>query len=520
MDLGFLDSSRSRFQRYRIPLLLTMVGLGLYLLTTGAFIDNPDGQSAYSMSRGLLLRGSFAIPPEDRLDSLFEKPGRNDAVYSKYGFIQPILQVPLVAAGMKLAPGAEREASEAAAALFPAIITASTLPLLWAIAMLLYGSSRISLAISLTYGVATMAWQYATLTYTEPLLTALLLLSVYVLIRIAVTPVRAPLRMFVLAGTLTGLCILTKYPAVIYLPALLWYIRAIPAGGRWRWIAFLGPLVGSSMILATYNIWRYGNILNTGYHIQELIRLPRSPLYGLYVLFLSSGKSIFLYAPPLALAIMSVGRFVRQQRAVGLFIVFLAGSSALFYSTVNPWHGAWSPGPRYHLPILGLMLLPLGERFQRWSELGRWQQWVTISVICFGCITQLIMVSIPYNDVLIVVQTITANQYAWGFWFFDPDYSPLLWQARLTVSAVTRLVTGHSGLAGLDSIQSTDHPAAAVDSFNFWWIHHSGWFRLPGMLLLLMILIYGIRSLIRHLLEPEHRPSRHPRRTLVPDMGE
>ncbi len=248
----------------RPSLLLTLFGLSLYLLTTGAYLDNPDAQSAYSMTRGLALRGSIVIPSEERLDTLFEKAGPDGAIYSKYGLVQPLLQLPLFLAGRLVAPHNERLATETAVALLPAILTALTLPLLASLARMLFASERVAFALALTYGAATMAWLYATLTYTEPLLTLLVLSIVWLLVRAERTPIRSRRFTLGMAGVLTGLAILTKYPAAIYVPALLWY--AWRAGGRDRraLALFAAPLLLGLLGLASYNLWRFGDALNTG----------------------------------------------------------------------------------------------------------------------------------------------------------------------------------------------------------------------------------------------------------------
>jgi hypothetical protein len=481
----------------RPSLLLTLFGLSLYLLTTGAYLDNPDARSAYSMTRGLALRGSIVIPNEERLDTLFEKVGPDGAIYSKYGLIQPLLQLPLFLAGRWVAPHNERLATETAVALLPAILTALTLPLLASLARMLFASERVALALALTYGAATMAWLYATLTYTEPLLTLLVLSIVWLLVRAERTPIRSRRFALGMAGVLTGLAILTKYPAAIYVPALLWYAWRAGHRDRGALALFAAPLLLGVLGLAIYNFWRFGDALNTGYHIKELTRLPRPLSYGLYTLFFSLGKSIFLYAPPLLPALYALPRFVRQTGAFGRFAVLVLCCSVLFYTLVNPWNGAWSPGPRYQLPALPLALLPLGCLLARWHSLILWKRLALASTMLAGVLVQLTAVSISYSDTLVVLQTITGGQYAWGFWFFDPDYAPLLWQSRLLFSALARFFTGHTLLPQLSALPSVAHPGAPIDQINCWFAYLppgalSGRLIAVGLLLALVGTIYRI----------------------------
>ena len=453
-------------QTIRIPLLLWVGSLCLYLLTSPAILDNPDARSAYSVTRSLVLHGTITIPPEARLDTMFEQVGRNGDVYSKYGLVQPLVQVPLFLLGRWWAPDHEHQATQRTVALLNAFTTATGLLLLYSLAHALFGSQRIALAIALTYGMATMAWLYATLTYSEPLLTLILLLTCRFLVAAEQHPAVAPLLLGA-AGFCSGLAILTKYPAVIYLPALLWYAWMISRPARWNLLAFLLPLVSGVIALAGYNIWRYEDMFTTGYHIKELTRLPRPPWYGLYTLFFSLGKSLFIYAPPLLPALYLLPRFVRQAGAFGKFLVLLLISSILFYTVIRPWSGAWSPGPRYQLPVVPLALLTLGWVGLHWSQLTYWKQLVMIGMVTSGCLIQIPLVTTSYNDTLVMLQVITEAQYAWGFWFFDPDYMPLLWQSRILASALARMV-GMPSLLPSPLPFSVDHPGQPIDQLVSW----------------------------------------------------
>jgi 4-amino-4-deoxy-L-arabinose transferase-like glycosyltransferase len=475
---------RQRFSLINVPLLLWIGALCLYLLTSAAILDNPDARSAYSMTRGLVLRGSITVQPEDRLDELFEKVGRDGEVYSKYGLVQPLLQVPLFLVGLWGAPEAELQATQTAVALLHAFTTATALVVLYSLALALFGSWRIALAIALSYGFATMAWLYATLTYSEPLVTLILLLACRLLLAAeqrATPPLARPgspsgrdqalrtsgLGLFVAAGTLTGLAILTKYPAVIYAPALAWYAWAISRPRRSTLLAFAAPLALGVLALAAYNLWRYGDILNTGYHIKELTRFPRPPWYGLYTLFFSLGKSVFIYAPPLLAAVWMLPRFARRVGRFGTLVLALLLTSVLFYGIVRPWSGAWSPGPRYQLPVLPLAMLALGCLFERWHELAAWQRAATLGSVLIGVLVQIPLVAISYNDTLVLLQVVTGGAYAWGFWFFDPDYMPLAWQLKLLGSALTRMLGGPSQLPGGIPL-SVDHPGQPIDQIVCW----------------------------------------------------
>ena len=460
--------------KYRLQIALFVFGLSLYLLTTGAYLDNPDGRSMYSVTRSLVLRHTIAIPVDERIDTLFEKPGRNDEVYSKYGLVQPILQAPLFWLGAVLTPTNERDGTEKAVSLFQAIISAFNLVAIWAFARDLFGVDVVALAVTLSYGFATMAWLYATLTYSEPLLTLFLVLIVMLLHQTTGLHGKGAMWRMILAGTLMGVAILTKYAAVIYLPALFWYTWSLHSQNR-RLIGYaLGPLLVGLLLLAAYNYWRFANVFDTGYHIREYLRFPRPLWEGLFLALISPGKSIFLYAPPLFLAIISFRRFLTLQRRLAHCIAFMAVTSLLFYAVANPWVGAWSPGPRYHLPVVLLLMVAAGCLFGQWRSMRLARKVGVLSVVGLGVLVQLVAVSINYADVLFLLQHMTVGQSTWGVWLVDLAYAPLLWQFYLLVSAIARDSLGIYLSYGIAQMDSVIHHDRSIDTLNYWFINYRG----------------------------------------------
>ena len=132
---------------------LFVLGLSIYLLTTGAYLDNPDGRSMYSVPRSMVLRGTITIPDTERLELMFEKPGRDHAFYSKYGLVQPVLQLPLFVLALTIQSSNEKHVTEMIVAVFQAIVCALLLPLLWQIANTFFHSARVALAITLSSGL-------------------------------------------------------------------------------------------------------------------------------------------------------------------------------------------------------------------------------------------------------------------------------------------------------------------------------------------------------------------------------
>jgi hypothetical protein len=172
--------------RLLVPLLGTgppqHAGRWLFLLTlaVGLLFAVPDFQSSddalkYMTAESLLTRGTLQLPPR-QLDL--------GSHYSRYPLGHSVAELPLLAAalgwqGLTGAPDAMRYA---AVILLDPVASAFAVLLLFLIARRLF-SARVAVALSLVYFFATFALPYATQSWSEPLLSALLLLAFYAMLR-------------------------------------------------------------------------------------------------------------------------------------------------------------------------------------------------------------------------------------------------------------------------------------------------------------------------------------------------
>jgi hypothetical protein len=158
-----------------------------------------------------------------------------------------------------------------------------------------------------------------------------------------------------------GAGVLTRAALAIYLPALAVLImwgrlttsrRA--AAGRLVWFGIgLLPFV---LGLIAHNVLRFGDPLHFGYAGEGFT----TPLWeGMAGLLFSPGKGVFFYAPPLILSGMLWRRFRRIYPALGGFLAVAWMAALIFYGTWWAWHGGWSWGPRFLLPLIPLSMLPL-----------------------------------------------------------------------------------------------------------------------------------------------------------------
>ena len=325
------------------------------------------------MAQSIARNGSFAIEPLGFGASEAGQVGVDGRFYAQYAPGLPLLLAPLVLIGQSLAgpaealtrfypyqiPNPSELGPRVAASYFSVPIEAATAALLAVLVVRLGYPPRAALFTALTYAFATFAWGQSRVVFVEPLQGLLLLLGCLLLVE--ASPSRA-----LLGGSALALAMLVKLTSALAMPVLLF----LPdAGGRPLWrtptmaARVVGPAMAAVALHALYNVARFGSPFSTGYYSSAGggLDFAGNPLLGLYGLVISAGRGVIWYAPPILAALWAWRRFAQERRRVALTIAALVVTWLAVHATWRDWHGGWSWGPRYLLPILPLLILPLAE---------------------------------------------------------------------------------------------------------------------------------------------------------------
>jgi hypothetical protein len=197
-------------------------------------------------------------------------------------------------------------------------------------------------------------------------------------------------------------------------------------------LAFGLPLLASFAVVVWHNLVRFGSLFDEGYTTTE--EGFTTPLWtGLAGLLLSPGKSLFLYVPLAALALVGWRHFWREQRAVAAFWSGLIAITLLQTALWWAWWGGWSWGPRLLVPLLPFIVLSLGPllRASRAARLA----FVPLALAGMGVALLGVLVDFnPYLAGLMVEypgeRVGTENP---GI-YFDPALSPILAHARFLLA--------------------------------------------------------------------------------------
>jgi hypothetical protein len=380
-------------QSARLPRALFWLLTGFYLLTLSGHLYSADEETMLAVAQGLVRRGDVAVvvPADAPIAAL--RPGPDGRGYSPYGVLPSLLALPLVALAEQaapLGPAAVDYLARVAVSALNAPITAATAALLAAWALRLGASRWLALSLAVGYGLTSFAWPYVRTFFSEPLTALLILIAAERLeaCRIA-SPHEAALYSGI-AGLAAGLLVATRIAAGVALPVLGLYVlwlawrsrslrTALALCGAW----LLGLLPGIALI-AWYNWARFGTLLATGYASES--GLFTTPLtVGLVGLLFSPGKSIFLYAPLLLLALPGAIRFWQRRRrdlvllCGGLFLGHL-----LLYAQWGEWEGGGVWGPRFLLPVVAVTLMLASSLGVGGMHHTRQPVWVMPSLVTLG----------------------------------------------------------------------------------------------------------------------------------------
>jgi Dolichyl-phosphate-mannose-protein mannosyltransferase len=248
------------------------------------------------------------------------------------------------------------------------------------------------------------------------------------------------------AGVAAGVMLQSRFPAAVALPGLAFYLlasvwrrrpvdstlgRYLPSALR-QIVPFAAAVAASLVVHLAVNYIKLGTLTLAGGYAGKPFNTPL--LTGLYGFLLSPGQSVFLFTPLLVLVPWTLRHLNRQYPDEVRLILFLVVCYLLFYGKVELWHGMWAFGPRYLVPLVPLLLLPLAT----WLENVGWRgRLAVIPLAAIGAWVQLVHVAVNFWSVA-VHEKYVDFQPPYGF-LFIPELSPVLAHSRALLAGDGRV---------------------------------------------------------------------------------
>jgi hypothetical protein len=436
--------------RRRIAILLFLSLDFLFMLMSGGRVRTLDEVSVDFQSESLVTRGSTAVPQAVAANFFYGKFDRNGQPRTPYGDGQAILVAPWHLAGRMLRavlPGIPFQSKDlfvdvvvtSSSATFSAL--SATLAF-WIFCGLGIDIKTAALA-ALMLALGTPLFAYSAWFFSEPLVAALLLGAALALF--GGGGEQRSIALAALAGVLLGVAIWVRPAHIIAVPV---FFLALLIRDREKSIrpaitlAAVVALFGGAYLLR--NQIYFGNPMDFGYPPEaeggKHLNSFETPLAtGLYGFLLSPGKSVFLFAPVLLLAIPGVFRLAKRN--IGLAIV-AAGTPLiylLFFARYTQWEGGYCVGPRYLVPAIALLCLGLGPALADATPAIR-----KLALVLFaaGVFVQVVSIGTSF------MEDQTTGKYYDAQWNYRMDYSSIQGQTALllhylSTSKPARMNFGH-----------------------------------------------------------------------------
>ena len=440
----------------RIFLFLFLFLNCLYLITSSGRVRTIDEVIVDWEAESLVTRGSTSVPQSVAANSFYGKMDGEGNPQAPYGAAQAALVAPWYVLGRVLravAPGIPAPARDIALDAVVVASSASFAALAAAFVFLILARAGIAAGAaagaSLILGLGTPLFAYSSWFFSEPLAAAILLAAAYALFSGGPSaPISVPRA--AAGGLLLGVAMWVRPAHLIAVPV---FLLAILVRERGRGIApacLVAAVAG--MCGAAYlcrNEILFGSFFDFGYPAAaeggKRLNTFDTPLAtGLFGLLLSPGKSVFLFAPPLVLALPGVFRLARRDPGLGVLAGLAPMVYLLFYAKYTQWEGGYCFGPRYLLPVIPLLALGLGSML---AESGRSVRRLAIGLFVAGFLVQAVGMSTSFLE----------DQARGGYydqqWNYEMSYSPLASQGRRLLHYVT-----------------TDAPAPIGLGFDRWFV--------------------------------------------------
>jgi hypothetical protein len=435
--------------------LLLFLNCFYFLCSTGRVRTIDEVSAAYQVE-SLARRGTTAIPQAVEAKMFFGTFDRFGHPESPYPPGQAIAMLPWYAAGQFAArhlPGVAQGARDIVSDFFltgeSALFAALAAALAFYIFLRLGIAPKTSLAAAGILALATPLAAYSAWLFSEPLAAALLLGAAAVLF---VQPREAfiPVPRALIAGALLGAALWVRPTHVIAVPV---FLAAVFARGRSRGCSAATAIAAAAGIAACMLLWRnahlYGSPFEFGYPAtaeggRVVIAFGTPLTTGLLGFLFSPGKSIFLFSPPIVLALAGLPKLWRRDRglavlAAGTPIVYL-----LFFATYTLWEGGYSYGPRYLVPALALLGLGIGPALET-ASLG--VRRLAAGVFVAGFLVQAIGVTTSF------LQADVLGGYYDAHYIYRMSFSPIPMHVQLLLHYA-----------------ATSTPAPIGQGFDKWWV--------------------------------------------------
>jgi hypothetical protein len=452
-----------------------LFGLVLSILFSSGQIENPDTHLRLTQTRIILDDNKFGLPDDVGEDShgniSINKDGKRFMVYNPG---QTIIFIPIYYIANLVST------DEANAYYFSAfcvsflnyMVHALCAFILFKIALLLGAVKKQAYLVSIFFGLTSYSFVFAQSTYEHHFEMFFILLSVYFAQK------KDTNHAGLLSGLMLSLGLVFRTTSILAVPAIL----LLQKKNNERLKVLMSLTIGFAFVLL-YNYYRFGNPLETGYSLAwSLAHSDKFDFWSFsgfpeafFGFLFSPGKGLIFFSTTIVIALFGIKTFWEKQQLIFYAILLISAAYLIIFSLNFAWHGSiWSYGPRYILPIIPFLYLPIIYL--------KPHKWVFVTLI-LAFILQILLISVNYKrDVL--NDYVAYNGLSDMEYLYTANKEPHLVQAKQLAIITPKNFGKLNNYMPYSPWKKEIRTAANVDdlyssieqnSINFWWVRVFHW---------------------------------------------
>lgn len=237
---------------------------------------------------------------------------------------------------------------------------------------------------TLAISLGTMIFPFSVIFFGHQLAGALLLGAFFLIFQLKVDSFFRRKSVLFLVGFLLGFALITEYPVapIVLILTIYYFIVMFTNGMTNRSLVVILPALGALIPIAfalAYNTAVFGNPISTGYTHSAVDAFQQNQTQGLvgigwpnpkvmFFMTLHPAFGMFWQSPLLIMVFVGIWFMVRSSAYKTEALVSLAAffSLLILYSGFYNWWGGWTFVPRYLVPMVPFLCLPLAFVPVRW----------------------------------------------------------------------------------------------------------------------------------------------------------